>query len=416
MDAYALEHWKEAVKVVTRLRERGHEAYFAGGYFRDRFLGRRPNDVDVATSAKPEAVRALFSRTIPVGEQFGIVIVQLGDERVEVATFRTDAHYEDGRHPTSVTFASAEADAQRRDFTINGVFWDPIAEETHDFVGGQEDMIAGVVRAIGDPNARFDEDKLRILRAPRFAARLGFRIETKTHDAAKRRAFEVTAVSSERIRDELDKMIVDPNRARAIDLVRELDLPAHVLPELDADALARGRAVLAELPREKAPRPLAWAALLSGTSPEKAFDLMDRLRSSNADRDEAVALLRDQARVHAIGELRLADQKRLLLRPDAPLLLELARAVALATTGNLEGLRAATRRRAAFLAEKGPSAGSAPPLLKGNDLRDLGLKPGPRFKEMLSFAEDARLEGRALTREALVSLLRAEKPELFSPP
>src|SRR5581483_8924203 len=159
MDRYAEETFPEAVNVARRLREKGHEAFFAGGYFRDRFLGRRPNDVDVATSAVPEEVRKLFSRTIPVGEQFGIVVVQLGQHRVEVATFRIDEKYEDGRRPTGVQFTHAQADAQRRDFTINGVFWDPLASATHDFVGGREDLVRGLVRAIGKADARFDEDK-----------------------------------------------------------------------------------------------------------------------------------------------------------------------------------------------------------------------------------------------------------------
>src|SRR5579883_3380299 len=180
MDAYALEHFPEAVKVVSRLREKGHEAYFAGGYFRDRFLGRRPNDVDVATSAEPGQVQAIFTRTVPVGVQFGVIKAVFGDEHVEIATFREDEGYTDGRRPTGVKFSGPEADARRRDFTINGVFWDPVTEKSLDFVGGEEDLEKGVVRAIGDPDARFDEDRLRILRAPRFAGRLGFRIDAAT--------------------------------------------------------------------------------------------------------------------------------------------------------------------------------------------------------------------------------------------
>ena len=427
MDAYAATRFKEAVRVLGRLREKGFEAYFAGGYYRDRFLGREPNDVDVATNARPDQVRPLFSRTIPVGEQFGIVIVQLGDERVEVATFREDEGYEDGRRPTGIRFTTAREDAQRRDFTINGVFWDPVDETVHDFIEGRQDLVAGLVRAIGDPDARFDEDKLRILRAPRFAARLGFRVEARTFEAARRRAAEVAVVSQERVRDELEKILLDPTRSRGLELVLGLDLGPIVLPGFERDALARSLRVLAALPARKLPRTLVWGALLAGAmspassdspppapSVEAALDaLLLRLRLSNADRLGALALAREEHLVRAIGALRLAEQKRLLLREDAPLLLELARAVALATTGDLEGVRVARQRREAFRVEVGPSALASAPLLKGNDLRDLGLRPGPRFKELLAHAEEARLEGRARTREELVELLRVERPELL---
>lgn len=419
MDAYALAKHPEAMKVVTRLREKGHEAYFAGGYFRDRFLGRAPNDADVATSARAEEVMKLFTRSVPVGIQFGVVRVVFGQgdsvTNVEVATFREDLAYEDGRRPTGVKHATAREDAQRRDFTINGVFWDPIEEKTHDHVGGEDDLVKGVVRAIGDPDARFDEDKLRILRAPRFAGRLGFRLDEKTAASARRRVAEVKQVSAERIRDELDKMLLDPNRARAFRLVRDLGLATVTLPGVGAETLDRAERVLAELPRQKLPRPLVWAALFFGTDPKVADELLTGLRASNADREEALRLLEDEPRIRAIGELRLAGQKRLLLRADAPLLLELARAVALATTGDLEPLRAARLRREAFLAEAGSSALGAPPLLRGNDLRDLGLKPGPRFKELLQVAEDARLEGIATTRDELVVWLRAHRPDFFVP-
>jgi poly(A) polymerase len=416
VDRYAEEHFPEPLAVVRRLRERGHESYFAGGYFRDRFLGRRPNDVDVATSARPDEVRGAFARTIPVGEQFGIIVVQLGQHRVEVATFREDDRYEDGRRPTSVRFSTAEADARRRDFTINGVLWDPLAAESRDFVGGRDDLVRGVVRAIGTPDARFDEDKLRILRAPRFAARLGFAIEPATFEAARRRAREVAIVSSERIRDELVKMLEDPSRARAIDLVVALGLAPVVLEELDPPTLAAGRAVLAELPRRKLARELTWAALLSGAPESAAQVLLERLRSSNDERANVAALVRDLPRVERAHDLRLAEQKRLLLGAKASLLLELARARALATTGDLEGVRFAAARRRVFLDEEGVTAVGAPPLLRGNDLRELGLKPGPRYKELLELAELARLEGRARTKDELVDLIRAERPDFFEPP
>src|SRR5581483_6024863 len=306
MDAYALARHPEAVKVVSRLREKGHEAYFAGGYFRDRFLGRRPNDVDVATSAEPGQVQAIFTRTVPVGVQFGVIKAVFGDEHVEIATFREDEGYTDGRRPTGVKFSGPEADARRRDFTINGVFWDPVTEKSLDFVGGEEDLVRGVVRAIGDPDARFDEDKLRILRAPRFAGRLGFRLDERTAASAKRRAAEVSQVSAERIRDELDKMLMDPNRARSMRLVRELGLAPVVLSRLDAKALDEGERVLAELPRTKLPRPLVWAALGAGAALDALDALLVALRASNADREETLALRREEPRVRELATLRLA--------------------------------------------------------------------------------------------------------------
>jgi poly(A) polymerase len=414
MDAYALEHFPEAVKVVTRLREKGHEAYFAGGYFRDRFLGRRPNDVDVATSARPEEVRGIFQRTVPVGVQFGVIRAVFGDMDIEIATFRADEAYEDGRRPTAVRYSSAEEDAKRRDFTINGVFWDPVARKSMDFVGGAEDLVRGVIRAIGEPDARFDEDKLRILRAPRFAGRLGFRIDEKTTESARRRAAEVKLVSQERVRDELEKMLVDPNRARTLALVRSLGLAPVVLPALDAGALDLAERVLAELPRRKIPSELAWAALGAGASAEMVDKLLVDLRCSNKEREDAVSLVREAPRVLGISALRLADQKRLLLREDAALVLELARALSLAGSGDLEPVRVARLRRAAFLAERGSTALSSQPLLRGGDLKDLGLKPGPRFRELLQLAEDARLEGIARTREELVEWLRANRPDFFA--
>ncbi len=209
-------------------------------------------------------------------------------------------------------------------------------------------------------------------------------------------------------------MLVDPNRARTLALVRSLGLAPVVLPELAEGHLDQAERVLAELPRRKIPVELAWAALGAGASAEAVDQLLVSLRCSNKEREDAVALLRDAPRVLGIGEVRLAEQKRLLLREDAPLVLELARALAVAGSGDLEPVRVARLRRAAFLAESGSTALGAAPLLRGGDLKDLGLKPGPRFKELLALAEDARLEGIARTREELVEWLRANRPDFFA--
>jgi poly(A) polymerase len=401
-----------AHEVVDKLRGKGHEAYFAGGYVRDLLLGRDASDVDVVTSATPDKVKALFKRTIEVGIQFGIVVAVIGEERVEIATFRTESGYEDGRRPTQVAFASAREDASRRDFTVNGIFWDPDKGEAIDFVGGRDDLRRGVVRAIGDPDARFDEDKLRILRAPRFAAKLRFRLDEATASAARRRAAEVARVSAERIRDELDKMLLDPSRAHGLDLLLDLAIAPVVLPELDAAGLARSRRVIGVLPARTS-RALAWAALLAPAGAEKTEAALARLRASNKDAEAATALVRDRADARRLPELPLSAQKRLLLRDDALDLLELARAEALVDTGDLAFLAFARARRQAFVDERGVAALASPPLLRGQDLFAAGLAAGPRFRELLQRAEDARLEGRARTKEEALAVLRSEVPEAF---
>ncbi|MBI3723687.1 hypothetical protein HY251_07000, partial [bacterium] len=233
-----------------------------------------------------------------------------------------------------------------------------------------------------------------------------------TAAAAKRRAREVSSVSHERIREEIDKMLSDPNRARAAALLSELDLAPVVFQEVDAPSFALGRSVLAELPRE-VPRALAWAALLAGVDARTADALLVRLRSSNADREAICALVRDRKRARSIGELRLADRKRLLLRGDAPALLELARAEAVATKQDLSGLALSHAKRQEFQEETGPHALASPPLVRGNDLKDMGLPPGPHFREILDYAENARLEGRAKDKESLLAAIRAEHPEWF---
>ncbi|RMG17958.1 MAG: CCA tRNA nucleotidyltransferase, partial [Planctomycetota bacterium] len=314
-----------AKAVVERLQKAGHRALFAGGCVRDLLLGRTPNDYDVATSATPEQVRRLFHRTLQVGEQFGIVIVLFGGQQVEVATFRADGEYVDGRRPQEVNYTDDPAvDAQRRDFTVNGLFLDPLRGEVYDYVGGREDLAARRIRAIGDPAARFEEDKLRILRAPRFAATLGFDIEARTASEARRRAPEIehSGVSPERIHVELDKLLRAPGRAHGARLASELGVLPVVLPEAAAGGDLPLRSLEA-LPPD-APLPVAWAALLAGASPEEADAALRRLRASNKQREAVVALLRSLPAARAAKELSLAERKRLLRRhgPELELLLE----------------------------------------------------------------------------------------------
>jgi len=234
-EAMSANELKEAsIDVVRRLRGEGYLAYFAGGCVRDMLMGNEPDDYDVATDAEPEAVSALFPRTVKVGAQFGVVVVMSGECQTEVATFRSDAGYSDGRHPDAVRFSSPEEDAQRRDFTINGLFFDPLKDEVIDYIGGREDLKGHIIRAIGEPRVRFEEDQLRLMRAVRFSARLGFEIEAATREAIVEMAERIHSVSAERIRDELQRMLCHKSRVRALELLDETGLLGQILPEVIA--------------------------------------------------------------------------------------------------------------------------------------------------------------------------------------
>jgi poly(A) polymerase len=390
--------------VVKRLDEVGYRALFAGGCVRDTLLGRKANDYDVATSATPKQVRKAFRRTLRIGEQFGIVIVLMGEEQVEVATFRADGDYSDGRRPETVEYIDDPAvDAARRDFTINGLFFDPLSGETFDFVDGVADLRRGLVRAIGDPAKRFDEDKLRILRAPRFACMLGFRIEERTAAEAKARAKEIETakVSPERIRVELEKILSYPGRAHGIQLCSELGILEVILPEGAAAPEQSCRALAALAPG--ANKRLAWGALLGHVSGKVADAALRRLKLSNKDREGVVALLRDLQAARSLGDLRVGDQKRLLRAHDGDLE-ELVRVTAIAGDGDLESYRYLCARRAAFAADTSIAGLNAKPLIGGRDLQAAGLKPGPAFGRVLPAVELAQLEGRVTTAAEALAL------------
>lgn len=388
--------------VVERLQELGHTAYYAGGCVRDRLLGRPANDVDVATSASPKEVRRAFKRTIPVGIQFGIVVVVIDREEIEVATFRADGDYHDGRRPDSVRFTDPQEDASRRDFTVNGLFYDPLADAVHDFVDGARDMVRGVVRAIGDPVARFDEDRLRVLRAPRFAATLGFVIDPATAAAARACAAEVTVVAQERIYAELEKMFKRPTRARGMVLCHELDLLRHVLPETQADLPRVLRTLDAVEP--DAPLTTVWAAVLQLVGPQGAEAALRRLRASNKTIKRVVALLTGLETSRALPTWSVARQKRALAGPEWEELPELLRAVALAVGDDLESLRYLQARRRAYAAETSPAGLHAQPLLTGAHLQQAGIKPGRQFGVLLGQVADAQREGRVATPAEALSL------------
>jgi len=426
---------QEALRVVQSLKSAGHQALFAGGAVRDGLLGREPLDYDVATSATPSQVKAAFKRVIPVGEKFGVVLVMQGTVAVEVATFRRDSVYGDGRHPDSVAFASdAEEDALRRDFTINGLFLDPFSGEIFDYVGGREDLAAGLVRAIGAPEERFNEDRLRMLRAVRFACTLSFEIEEKTMDAIRTLAPLVSSVSGERLRDELVRILIGPAPGRGLRLLQETGLLKAFLPEVAAmvgveqppqfhpegDVFVHTTLVLDAL---DSPSPvLALAALLHDVGKPPTFQVKERirfdrhaqvgaemaevicrrLRMSRREMDNVAELVSDHMTFMHVKEMREARLARFLTSPLAEVQLALHRADCLGSHRRLENYEFAVARREEILARPPP----VEPLLSGRDLIELGLSPGPWFAEILTEVENLRLEGTLSDRTRALEWVR----------
>jgi poly(A) polymerase len=413
-----------AVDVVRTLTQAGFTALWAGGCVRDLLLGRPPDDYDVATSARPEEVQKLFGprRTLAIGASFGVILVQGprgGDVDVEVATFRTEGPYLDGRRPEHVVFATPEEDAHRRDFTINGMFYDPVAEELKDFVGGRDDLARKVVRAIGDPLARFREDKLRMLRAVRIAARFDFELDGATADAVRQMAREILVVSHERIADELKKMLVHPRRARAVGLAYELNLLTVILPELapvcvtaglpgPADRWQLTRAVLdrLEIPRFE----LALAALLHETAYDGTADaaaalverICRRLKLSNQEGHDVSWLVGHRNALHGVQSFRKCQLKCLLAEPLIHELLALESARAYAANESLAEVEFCQN----YLRTTPMDEINPPPLITGDDLKAMGIEPGPKYKEILEKVRDAQLDGVISTREEAVDLVR----------
>ena len=410
-----------ALRVVETLRRAGFQALLAGGCVRDLALGRVPKDWDVATDAGPEAVAGLFEHTVPVGAQFGISVVMLDEGDYEVARFRRDGPYRNGRRPTSIEPADARADAARRDFTINGLFYDPESGELLDYVGGQQDLDAKVIRAIGDPAARFAEDYLRLLRAVRFAARLGFTIEPATWDALCAEVESIASVSAERIRDELTLLLTEGGAVGGLRLLDQSGLLQAVLPEV---AAMRGVPQEAEFHPEgdvwthvqllfeyldEPSAELAWGALLhdvgkpatmvraerirfhghDAVGAEMAAAICGRLRMSNEARRVIGTLVAEHMRISHVRQMRPSTLLRLLREPHFPELLELHRADCLASHGKLDLYEFCQEQ----LAELKKEHLRPPALLTGSDLIALGFAPGPLFREILAAVEDAQLEG-----------------------
>jgi len=427
-----------ATKLVRRLRESGFVAYFAGGCVRDALLGKNPKDVDIATDAEPERVQRLFSRTVAVGAKFGVLRVLEGGFEFEVATFRSDGVYLDGRRPVSVTFSSPEEDAKRRDFTINGMFYDPIEDKVVDFIGGKSDLEHQVIRAIGDPAARFSEDHLRLLRAVRFAASLEFEIERATWQAVSQNAYQIKTVSAERIRDELVKIFADPHRIRGLDLLDESGLLQAVLPEVsnlhgceqppqfhpEGDVYVHTRLMLSLLSPDVSPE-LVFSVLLHdiGKPVTKSYDAVDqrirfnghdqvgatmaeqvmtRLRFSNEQIATVVEAIRNHMVFKDTPSMRPAKLRRFMGRAHFPLELELHRVDCLSSHGDLETYELLTEKQKEF--ENEPII--PPPLVTGHDLIALGLAPGPRFGAILEAVQTAQLEGEIRDRPEALRLLQ----------
>ena len=400
--------WSAAMRIVSKLRAHGHRALLAGGCVRDRLLGLPPKDYDVATDAVPDQITALFPQSRHVGVKFGVILVRLYGQDLEVATFRSDGPYTDGRRPDHIVFGNEAEDARRRDFTINGLFHDPVDDKVIDYVGGRRDLEAGVIRTIGNPDARFGEDHLRLLRAVRFAARFGFVIEPETQAAMERHAAHLAVISAERIWMELEGMLAAPTRAAAWEMIQTTGLRGYLAPSWDVrkDEESLDSKRLAALPTATLAPEVGLAALLSGRTREGVVRITRELRLSNQQSDAVGWLVRSLPAALDESRLELADLKRLMAHPHWSDLLLLLRA-------DVEA-RGADPEPCARLSERAsqipPEQVSPPPLLTGDDLQSMGLKPGRRLGEIWEAVYRAQLNDAVTTRaqaEALVKGMMA---------
>lgn len=439
-----------ATQIIRTLRQHGFQAYLAGGCVRDLLLRREPTDYDVATSARPRQVMEVFPETYAVGAQFGVVLVPLPDDEraaagedssktkaIEVATFRSDHGYTDGRHPDEVRFSDdPREDVARRDFTINGMMLDPVSGDVLDFVGGRADLAGGIVRAIGDPERRFAEDKLRMLRAVRFAARFEYSIQPETMAAIQRHARDIAVVSRERVRDELTKMLVEGHARRAFLLLDESGLLEEVLPKISAmkgvqqppefhpegDVFVHTLLALDHLPHPCSPT-LAWGTLLHDVgkpatfrvTPERIrFDnhvdvgvkiaekICQELRFSKHDEEQVLALVDNHMRFGHVSRMKKSTLKRFLRLPKFEEHMALHRADSLSSHRHLSTYEFLRQK----LAETPPEIIRPTPLVSGDDLIAAGFAPGPRFREILNAVEDAQLEGSLASHEEALAFIK----------
>ena len=422
--------------LVKCLAEAGFQAFWVGGCVRDDRLGQAPTDYDIATDATPDEIEQLFRKTIPVGKQFGVIMVLEAGHEYQVATFRAESDYTDGRRPGSVRFTDAREDAMRRDFTINGLFYNPLADELHDWVGGKADLDARRIRTIGDPAERFGEDRLRLLRAVRFAAQLGFEIDPSTFAAVQQHAAAIREVSAERIRDELLKLFRTPHAARGLDLLHESRLLPEVLPELAAtigceqppkyhpegDVFTHVRLMLSHLPGD-AGTTLIWSVLMHDIAKpatqsrdegrirffghEKVgavmtLEIMNRLRFPKANSAGVKTCVRHHMQLKDAQKMRPATLRKLFLRPTFPVELALHRLDSLASTGKLDNFE--------FLEAKFVEFQNQPelqkPLVDGGDLIALGQAPGAKLGKLLRDIRNRQLAGELTTREQALAWAR----------
>jgi poly(A) polymerase len=426
---------EKAISIVRRLRQEGYEAYLAGGCVRDMLLKKLPQDYDITTNAKPEDIRRVFPKTIPVGEQFGVILVLEDDEPFEVASFRHDGPYLDGRRPSHVRYGSLEEDVFRRDFTINGMVYDPVEDRVIDLVEGQKDLERRSIRAIGNAHQRFEEDRLRMIRAVRFAASLKFEIDPSTFVAVKQLAATITQISWERIGEEVTRILTEGGARRGFELLDETGLLAVLLPEVavmkgteqspdyhpEGDVFAHTMLLLSHL--DEPSETLAYGCLLHDIAKpvcirqdadritfyghtekgaEMAEEILKRLKRARAVSERVSYLVRNHLRHVQAPQMRLSTLKRFLREDGIEELLELARIDALSSNGDLQYYRFCKERLGELKDEEIRPA----PLVRGDDLIALGLTPGPIFADILRQVEDAQLGGELTSREAALEWIQ----------
>lgn len=420
-----------ATDIVRRLQVASFEAFWVGGCVRDVLLGREPSDYDIATNARPEQTEKLFPKIIPVGKQFGVLLVVEGGRQFQIATFRAEADYKDGRRPETIRFADAREDAIRRDFTVNGLFFDPIANQLHDWVGGEKDLRAKIIRTIGSPDERFAEDHLRLLRAIRFAAQLNFEVEAQTFAAVQKHAEKIRVVSAERIRDELLKLFAPPHAARGLTLLHESGLMPHVLPELvptltcdqspdyhpEGTVFNHIRLMLENLPRPLPDESLPWTAILHDIAKprtmsrgddglihfythekvgaEMAEEILQRLKFPRKQTDEITTAVRHHMQFKDAPKMRKSTLRRMLMRETFPLELELHRLDCLGSHRRLDIYDFLCQQRAHL----NDQPHLHPPLLTGEDLIALGMKPGPELGAVLAEIREKQLADELTTAD-----------------
>ncbi len=382
-----------ALKIVRRLREAGHEALFAGGCVRDRLLSRVAKDYDVVTNAVPKQVVACFRRTLEIGAQFGVVVVLIGSEQVEVATFRTEGGYQDGRHPSHVEFASMKEDASRRDFTVNGMFYDPIEDKVLDFVNGRQDLEKRILRTIGTPDERFSEDYLRMLRAVRFAVKLDFEIEPATWQSIQTHAGKITGISAERILMEIEQILAHPNRTCGVTLLMQSGLAKAIFSCFEGELADFGVAVLDQLP-DAVDFPLAMAAMWAGFETKTAINQCKKLKLSNSQLKHVKFLLDNQG-VLLDAELPLSKLKLLMHEPYFWDLLTFQQAIQQAKGESAQVLET-VRKRSDEIEDKDIHP---EPLLNGHELMELGATPGPMVGQLAQELYIVQLEEKLQTKE-----------------